>query len=642
MPETRHRTTIEVDVDDRAVRQLGQELERAIDPSHMAAFERSVERSMRAIERLTRATEKMARASSALTQQASGGGGGGGGGRGPGFVNRTMSTAMGTALGRGFGGAGARAVQMAGSPAGGEGFLGGMFGAIPYAGPVLSAAISGAQNYYGQYIGAQQARYGAFGTTGVGAGGRSSSDLRSLGYGPSSVPGVLQGMSGRSGRSGAELEQIAGQGAMYQRMLGVDPSSILGGAETQGAVSNPNEMMAQAIASAMVIGFRRTNWTEAVDGLSQLVGSLQTQGIQVSADSMMGLYRGLGIASQGIGGPSAPGLTGRAGAAFAQNIIQRGQGIGQGSSSFDFMMLQAAGGGRGGTRSLMDAQIFGERHGGEVFFNLLERLQGMSSGSQSDREQLGHYLQDNMGISADLAMQLASMPPEQVEAMRAAAENANVGQAGLTSFLNEQAGLIGGPAGAAEREAGLEAQRVSVGAAVAPAVQEIQDAEIALVTVFMPAALSLVTRVMGAAQELVAAFRAGGVAAVLARVAEMMTTVIAGVTEAVSSGAALALGVAADYAASQYGEGDPITQSLRQMQNTIGGTDPAGSNSPGIQPTAPGSTGGATGPVSSSGGMSGGTDPLSGASAALRLAANNIDSYRRTVGSVTDASLETV
>lgn len=658
MPESRHRTTIEVDVDDRAVRQLGQELERAIDPSHMAAFERSVERSNRAIERLTRATERMTRASSALARATIGGGGPGGGGgvgrpRGPGFIGRTAATALGTALGQGaVGGRGARLAQMAGAPAGGEGFLGGMFNMIPYAGPVLGAAIQGAQQYYGQYIAAQQARYGAFGATGVTPGGLVGGDLRRAGYGPLAQPGILSQMAQQTGRTGSAaglgdrtgLEGIVGGGARFQRALGVNPAAILRGAEVQGSVDDAPGLMMDTMARVIEMGFRRSGWAQAVEGLSDLIGSMQRQGIQIDARSMLGLYAGL-AAARDPQGNQLPGLRGQAGAAFAQTVMQAGQNVAQGNRSFDFLMLQAAGGGRGGSRTLMQARVFGEQHGGEVFYNLLERLQGMGgANTAAGRQQLAYYLSENLGISADLATQLSQLDPEQIQAMRAASAQEGRGRGGVADFLAREEARIAGPAEAVETEAGLEAQRVDVGAIVSRRVQRIQRAEIALVQVFMPRALDLVNAVMDVAERLRAAFQEGGTAAVLAEAAQMMTALASGIAT-IAGGA---VGSIADWAAQELGENDPVTQNLRRMETALGGgvSTPTGTQAtPAGGTGARGGRGGGGARQTAPGGVGGGLTALDPWEAARRHAEGLSDALRRIQelqGTVTDGSVEAI
>lgn len=642
MPESRHRTTVQVDVDDRAVRQLGQEIERAIDPAHMEAFERAVERSNRAIERLTRATERMTRASTQMSRAASVSAR-----SQPGFAGRTASTAVGTMLGRGpVGGRLQRFAQAAGGPAGGEGFLAGMFDMIPYAGPVLGAAVRGAQQYYAQYIAAQTSRMQGFGVSGIaGTGPTLGRDLLGLGYGPAQQAQVLGNMAQMSGRRGAGLAQIAAPAAMMERFMGVNPAALFQGSEIQGQIEDPVAFMQEAIGSLREMGFRDPELTSAVQQLSSVIGEMQTRGIYLDPRSMVALMRGLGAARL-PGGIPLPGLTGQAGAGFAQRITQMGGNLGQGASAFDYLMLRAAGGGRGGNRTLMQARVFGERQGGQVFFNLMDDLMSRVH-SEGDREALGFFLAENMGIPADLAMQLASMDSDQIASMREAAGDAQIGRGQLTDFLQEQMGVARGPAAAVAREAGLEAQRVGIGGRVADSVQQIQDAEIALVQQFMPAALSLVTGTMRGARELIDAYDEGGVAGVLAKIAEMTTAFVEQAGRLVGRAAGQAFEGIGDLVGEVLGQDDPLTMTVRNLgRSLMGGGEGEAAPTGGAGRGAAGG-GAAEGAQGASGGGAPGTEPggglgpISDARAALRAAERHLGRLEGSMG-LGDGDLEAV
>jgi len=294
----------------------------------------------------------------------------------------------------------------------------------------------------------------------------------------------------------------------------------------------------------------------------------------------------------------------------------------------------------------MQARVFAEQQGGQVFFNLMDDLMARVK-TPADREALGFFLSQSMGIPADLAMQLASMDPEQLQGMRAAASDQNVGQDRLLGFLEERMTAGAGPAAAVAREAGLEAQRVGIGGRVAESVQEIQDAEIALVRQFMPAALRLVTGTMRGAHELVQAYEEGGVAGVLAAVATMMGDLLEGASKVASEAAAGALNAAGDLAAEALGSDNPITQGLRELGRAVQhvAEDPRAQGRGSGQyvdppPPPPGGSGASTG-GGGPGTEPGGLDPLADASGALRRAADGIDRFRRQ-GSFLDGDLEAV
>jgi hypothetical protein len=277
MPDTRHRTVVEIGVDDREVRGLGQTMERAFSTRTVEAFERSIERTGRAMEKLTQAQarliQQMARMEQAVARQERGPGAPAGAPGGPGAPGgaggaRRGGGGFGGTFGGSFAGTAAanlltRAGGMAGAMAQPQGFVGQMVSGIPYIGPALGGAANAVQQLYGEFASRQIARSRAFGVTGIGGGaGGGYGGLAGVGtrygIGPTEFPGTLAGLSQQTGMRGAELAGAVPSLLRMQQTMGFgNIASIVGGAGAAGGTGEDvYSIILDAVTSGVQAGFR--------------------------------------------------------------------------------------------------------------------------------------------------------------------------------------------------------------------------------------------------------------------------------------------------------------------------------------------------------------------------------------------------
>jgi len=547
MPASRHKTTIEVDVDSRKIKGLGEEIKRALDDRSMTAFMRATERSTRAIDRMVAATERLAKIQAEGAKESGQ----------PGFLKRTASTAVGVMLGRGaVGGRIAQFGQMLARPATGGGFFGAALHAIPYVGPILAGSLENAEGYYHRYVGLANARMSAYGS----AGAYGARGFTALGYNQSETAQQLSQISQLSGRTGTDLSSIAGKGAAYSRFLGVNPMGILQGAETLGNVRNPTRLMESALSSAIMIGFRRSHWSEAIQGLSNEIGGLQRRGINIAPESVVTLYGA-------VANLNKTSMRGQAGAGLASALMRVGGTAGAGNTPLDYMLFQAAGGGRGGTRTAVEARVYAEQHPGEVSMRMIHNLLSHAN-SESDRQAIASALSRHYQISMSQAWDLAHTSPEDLAgAFRGGAAAAQ--QPGVAPELLATAREAAPDLDTLQKEAKLADDATTLGAQVRSGVQHVEELEMTMTRDFLPAAMDAVEHISGKAQEVVEAYREGGFPAAAEAIIRIGTEEGARhLNTAVPSGA----GAAADALRNHFGD-NPVSEALDRIQNA---TAPSG------------------------------------------------------------------
>jgi len=666
--DSRHRTTVEIDVDDRSIRQLGTELSRALDPRSVDAFERAIERSGRALSRfvaesqkLTATMTQMARQQAQMARGGGPGGVGGGAGAGAGGQHRMLRNMLGTAAGTFMGNQLSR-VGMAGQAGVSGQFIGSALGMIPYAGPVLGAAVNAGNAYYQRFLSVERARLQAGALSGVGrslqqAGGGM---FGPLGMGPSEQPGAIQALAQGTGRTGAaDLAAVAPAALSNQRFFGVTaPQRMLRAAESQRQMQGllgqpelpgnaPGTSQIDAMASAFAAGLRMTDMEEVLGNLATFLQNVGDRGIQVDLSSVMGLMRGMGALGVTTG---RPGLGGRSGANFGQQFMGGMAGASQGNDLFSFLMLRHAGLGRG--RDLMEAQAFLEDPSNaiDILFDLLGDVQ-QGRGNLSNNA-VAYGLQEGFGqrginMSSQFWMDLAAASREDLELARGGAGPEGL-RAGLAMFQRaaqgRQSELVGterqpGALRTIRGEAGIESAEVGMGAEIAGTVMALRAAELRITHEFLPRALSLVSSVTRATMEILSAWRQGGLGGVLALFAGMSAGAL-GLGSETRQGAAESLRSTA--------------QSLRESMpgavgEFIGGAleDVAAGFSPAAAPGAAGAapSGGRGAGASTGGGapgtQPGGQDPLAAVSTHLRRAADRLDEYRRGGVGIPESDLET-
>ncbi len=508
MTETRHRTVIEIGVDDREVRGLGATMDRTFSTKTIDAFERSLDRTSRTLNKLieqqTRLTQVLDRMDQrqrqgAARQRGEGGGGGGLGGMRQ-FGRQSGATAIGSYLG-----------NVAARGVGGTGAVSTAAGAIPFVGPIIQGAIQAMQGFYQSYAAQQMARGGVFGATGMTSPQFGAAELAGARAGV--MPGASAQMMGQfaqqTGMVGPGLAQMAqgrpgqrgGQGlfGLAQVMGFRNIGGILGGAgaATPGgrtmAPGDAFDTMAEAVSTGMTAGFREGRLDQFFAQFGGWLEQIRTGGIQISAGSALQLVRGTGMLGRHFQGEA--GL--RATQGFQQAMTRAGQRPGQAS----LMMLRAGGmrGGGFGTRTFMEARRALEENPAEAMQNFMQIFRRVTRGASASQA----------AMFAEQAFNQLGMQMTAGQALDFGEATTTGGTEGIFTTGREQgeqdvremverrmeAGLgrrreggrrRGGALRGARAEAFYELQRIDVGRRVQGAARALRNFEIALARDFMP------------------------------------------------------------------------------------------------------------------------------------------------------------
>ena len=517
MTVTRHKTILEIGVDDREVQGLSQTMERAFDPAMVEGFTRSIERLERTLEKLTKSVDKLAKSQEDDDRRGGGGflsaifgGGRGGGGRrgkkdeGSRFWQTAGGSFVGTAAANYMG-------RMGGQMAQGGGFVGSMAAGIPIVGPAFAGALSGIQNFHQQYIGQQQAVLGAYGRTGIGnqgLGGLYGAGAR-LGLGPGAIPGLLQGYSQQTGLSGAGLAGVAPQLMAAQQMRGFGSlGSILGGAGAAGGkLQDPGQLMEDAIASGFQIGIRESRMDQYLAQLGGWTESVRNQGINLSMESAAALTATMGNL----------GLKGQAGLRAAQSFQQAMGRVGKGGGFGQVLALRAAGLGSGAT--FMQARAFAEGNP-EI---MMQRIAKNLAAQGFDREGIALQLEtvmDSLGVNLG-GPQAYLDAADNVIGGKPLTDVREGAEASEAQRRRRAKGIAGAGAGALAAEAGLQRAAQNVGAGVAQDAIAVRKLEMRLAANVLPKFAKAVGGATDIMDQLVTAFSEGGLGGLTKAVGEM-------------------------------------------------------------------------------------------------------------------------
>ena len=515
MAETRHRTTIEIGVDDRQVRGLGRTLDEALSAKTVERFHRGIEKSTKALEKLARQQAKLVesmqraaqmqeRMARQMAQAARGGGG---------AARMAVATGIGayagTRAGQRSGGGYARlqgGVNRAGAAAiPQEGFIAQALGGIPFVGGFLSGAINAAQGFAGHAsaYGAARARaYGQTGLRGLTVGRRQATRM---GYDVTAATPLLGQFAGAAGLRGQQLtDPMANAMFRMQGLMGLGPaqtggflgaaragtgraygiqargpSGILRGGALQGGGGDPAQLMQEAVASGMMIGVRDAKLGDFLQQIASFTERERTPGIALSSRGVLTMVRMIGS----LGGA----FRGRAGQRAVTGMMGALRGAGDRSSTFSMLAMQAAGfTGRPGGVSALEAEQRLEESPEMVLPNILRIInRTMGGGTQDARARAirGLFQEGGHRLSVRQARQLSGMGPQDLQRRLAAARGAGGQNAQelLQGVLDDRMaqGAEGRRAmGTAAQDAALQNQRVSVGQTVLPMVRGLQRVEL--------------------------------------------------------------------------------------------------------------------------------------------------------------------
>lgn len=322
--DQRHRTTIEVSVDDQGVQRLGQTVQAALDPQVVALFTQAVERTSGAVEGLQAAFERQAAARDEAARRAQEG------------AEERRETARRERQAREQARAERQAANdrrreqereeneaeqrarerrqaavsflggaasMFGAAAAGS-FTAALAGALPIIGQGASGVLSGIQGFYQEYAQAQTAFTRAMAPSGLDATQVPQEMFTRFGLGPGDAAGAVGNTAGRSGREGQGVAEILATQLRLQSLLGVQGGAGLVGAEESrgGRSADASRLMLQAVSTGLEAGIRTTRLDAYLGNISSWVEKVRTEGIDFSAESALQLVRGfaaLGPAFQG-------------------------------------------------------------------------------------------------------------------------------------------------------------------------------------------------------------------------------------------------------------------------------------------------------------------------------------------------------
>jgi hypothetical protein len=530
--------------------------------------------------------------------------------------------------------------------------MGAAFGMVPYAGPMLGAAINAGSAYYQRHLGVQRARLQAGAVSGVGEAGLGKVGrgglFGGLGIGPSEAPGMIEQLAQGTGRQGpTDLREAAPAALGAQRYFGVTaPQRMLRAAEStrpmeglmgQTSRNDPESSQMSAMASAFAAGLRMTDMEEILGNLATWLQNVADRGIPIDLEGgktqgVLGAMRSMGALGLASGQAS---LGGRSGANFMSQFTSTAGGAAQGSDPFAYLMLRAAGLGNG--RDLMEAQAYMENpeNSGTLFLDVLEQMVGQGGADGHSESAIAHAMQRGFGergiqMSSQFWLDLAKTKPDDIAEARLGGGPEGL-QAGMAMFgratrarIGEQAGATGTVRG----EAAIERQEVDMGAEAQEAVMLLRNAELSITRVFLPAVLGFVTNVTEQTIAIINAWKSGN----MGQVAALIGNMAAGGASPGTAASGLLNGVAS--VARNAG--------LPGVADVIEGA--AGAAGAGGTATAPGAAPGAGGAVGETGaGLSApsGSSPLSDARMHLGRAAEALARFERSAG-MSDSDLETV
>lgn len=496
MTETRHRTVIGVEVQNKGVQALGKEVRAALDPKLVEQFTDALERSSRVMEQISEHSQETRNAllrsrrvappalpfrgqqhgptgedrlHGILTQLAEHlKGKGGGSDDKDSSGKRIRDTAAGTFLGNTLSRWGSRVGNVAGASASTSGFTQSVAGAIPLVGPAAAGMIGGVMEAHEAFASDQRAQMGMVGATGrtLDNGGQTFATIgRAYGMTGAETSGALGEFAQRSGLRGGGLTPDAFAVHMrMQNLLGVSNAGAVvagqgaAGGQSQGAA----RLMQQAVETGLQAGIRSSR----LDGFLQSVGSwveeARTKGLDFSADSALQIVR----AYAALG----PRFVGEAGAKFAQQVTGGLQSEVSTSNIGTSLRLQAARQLAGPNADVMD---------------VLERAESGSPEMQAAVQQLvrrnfrgmpllARDVMKQMGFGEASLGQVRGYLDSPLD-MTQGSERGAALTAGLTGRAADQFRDVAAPA---QIRAGFESERVALGRKSASAAHAVERADL--------------------------------------------------------------------------------------------------------------------------------------------------------------------
>ena len=517
MVDSRHKTKIELEVDDRQVRGLDKTLSDAFDDRDVKEFDTAIEKSSQNVRKLTQNLEHLGRVQERNRQQARNNrGGAAGGGGGLGFGGTVGATAIGTALGR----MGGRVNQVGGALGQGEGFISQALGGIPWIGGLLSGALNQSRQLYGEFAQQQQAIATASSTLGRRSLGGAGNLFTAFGMDRGQAMQRAAQLAQAGGISGDEASPEFLEQALRMQMLGGiqnAPSVVRAMTTAGGSSRDAAQAMTDAVSAGIAGGFRDARLGEFLQVAASTLEQARRSGADVRVASILQLQRGFAQAGASFQG-----------AAGAQSVSELTGGLRNmqiGNNFASQIALRAAGFGEEGV-SYSDALLRLQSNPEQMLPAIIRQLRQASGGNVEATRSLLRQVAPALGLNLseqqvrDLAGgELGGFDPNEYVGGEA------------DEFLARRGELAEGfrtPA----TEAQYRNRRAGIGGAVARSVVSVRSAELSLMAEVLPTVAGGINEMVGQLTRLVEIFQAEGASG-------LMTHVMQGMLDSLSEGMGL-------------------------------------------------------------------------------------------------------
>ena len=492
MTEQRHKTVLEIAVDDRGVRQLGNSIKATLSTEPVERFNRAIADLLRRLQQVQSAGGA-AGAPGGPAGRAPGrppppppprGPAPGGGAGEPAWAGKLLSaiekmpgrTGVGAGVGAGAGVmAGnwlSRAGGMGAATMGGEGVTEHFLGGIPIVGQMMGAAVGAARRYAQEFVGYRQALGATVGATGFDPrGGANAGSLGRFGIMPGELPGRFAEIGRTSRMRGAGLEEFGTRAIATERTTCIGAGTIghLAGAAGIGAnettPARASSLLENAIKTGMAAGFRIADLGDVLEDIASNTEELRSKGIMVTSESLMSIRAMLGATGRA-------GLQGAPGSAAAKSMEDVLRGAPERSDFGAALAMRLA---MKGGRSPFAAMEALEQNASQLIPEFVKAITEMGGTEEGQAFSLRQAMQGRLGyhqarqlVQAGAAGELTPALAAQVAAGRASEYNAAV-----------DAGKAG-TGGAAATEAGLAEKRLAYGGTAVGDIQALQVQELEL------------------------------------------------------------------------------------------------------------------------------------------------------------------
>jgi len=367
MAQERHTTSIDIQVDDRQVVALGEEIERAFSSKVIEQFNSGLERQTKALQELLKEHKKLSvtqdrsskdawkRKFERVSAQGSGGDRaadtGGVSGRGV-----FKDVALGVVVGNAITGAMRRAGAAGAALFSGQGVTQQVLAALPFAGGPLAGAAGAAQTYYGEYAGRQIAKANAYGATRMTGAHQTGAVKAALAAGMMGDEGVqmTSEMAQQTGMVGGKLANVLGPGRGQGGLGGLFQMSQFGGVRNAGQMigaagvsgdemgsGRAHKLMFDAVGSGLVAGLRESRLDQFVQGIGTFVEDSRTRGIRIAPETILTLTRGV-AGAVGVGKKDTS-MQGETLQNFVVNLSRTLGTAGEGTGLFDMLAMEGLG-----------------------------------------------------------------------------------------------------------------------------------------------------------------------------------------------------------------------------------------------------------------------------------------------------------